>query len=81
MKTHNQFASFLFIDLRFCYRLIESFIDGCRSDRRLRPDLNHSDIVSKLWTNTAEIPRNGLDDDANGVVDDVTDLMFLALPA
>ena len=34
-------------------------------------NLNHSDIVPKLWTNTAEIPGNGLDDDANGVVDDV----------
>ena len=34
-------------------------------------NLNHSDIVPKLWTNAAEIPGNGLDDDANGVVDDI----------
>lgn len=34
-------------------------------------NLNHRDIVKKLWTNAAEIPGNGLDDDANGVVDDV----------
>ena len=34
-------------------------------------NLNHRDFASKLWTNAAEIPGNGLDDDANGVVDDV----------
>ena len=34
-------------------------------------NLNHRDLASKLWTNAAEIPGNGLDDDANGVVDDV----------
>jgi len=33
-------------------------------------DLNHVDLVDNLWKNTAEIPNNGIDDDANGYVDD-----------
>ena len=33
-------------------------------------NLKHRDIVAKLWTNSAEIPGNGLDDDFNGAVDD-----------
>jgi subtilisin family serine protease len=34
-------------------------------------DLEHPDLVDKLWVNVDEIPGNGLDDDANGWVDDV----------
>jgi hypothetical protein len=34
-------------------------------------DLGHPDLASKIWTNPGEIPANGLDDDANGYVDDV----------
>ncbi|MEN8239768.1 MAG: S8 family serine peptidase [Actinomycetota bacterium] len=34
-------------------------------------DLDHPDLVDRLWTNTAEIPGNGIDDDANGYIDDV----------
>jgi subtilisin family serine protease len=34
-------------------------------------DLNHPDLVNKLWTNTDEIPNNGIDDDGNGYIDDV----------
>ncbi len=34
-------------------------------------ELEHPDLQSKLWTNSDEIPGNGLDDDANGFVDDV----------
>ena len=34
-------------------------------------DYNHPDLQSVMWTNTAEIPGNGIDDDGNGVVDDV----------
>lgn len=33
-------------------------------------DLDHPDLVGKLWTNADEIPDNGLDDDGNGYVDD-----------
>ncbi|HNT74127.1 MAG TPA: S8 family serine peptidase [Anaerolineae bacterium] len=33
--------------------------------------LSHPDLQDGLWRNAAEIPDNGLDDDANGKVDDV----------
>ncbi|MBI4040264.1 MAG: S8 family serine peptidase [Deltaproteobacteria bacterium] len=32
---------------------------------------DHPDLVPHMWTNTAEIPANGIDDDANGYIDDV----------
>jgi subtilisin family serine protease len=31
----------------------------------------HSDLAGNIWTNTAEIAGNGIDDDANGYVDDI----------
>ena len=34
-------------------------------------DMEHPDLVNNLWTNPGEIPDNGLDDDNNGVIDDV----------
>ena len=34
-------------------------------------DASHIDLRNRLWTNTGEIPDNGLDDDGNGFVDDV----------
>lgn len=34
-------------------------------------DLNHPDLAPNLWTNLGEIPGNGIDDDNNGVIDDV----------
>ncbi|NLN75962.1 MAG: S8 family serine peptidase [Armatimonadetes bacterium] len=33
-------------------------------------DYNHPDITDNLWVNTGEIPGNGIDDDANGFIDD-----------
>lgn len=33
--------------------------------------LEHPDLKENLWVNTGEIPNNGIDDDGNGVVDDV----------
>jgi thermitase len=33
--------------------------------------LNHEDLASKVWTNSAEIPNNGVDDDNNGQIDDL----------
>ncbi|MGH1334953.1 MAG: S8 family serine peptidase [Aureispira sp.] len=35
-------------------------------------DVQHEDLVDNIWHNQAEIPNNGLDDDQNGYVDDVT---------
>ncbi|HEX7077531.1 MAG TPA: S8 family serine peptidase [Candidatus Eisenbacteria bacterium] len=34
-------------------------------------DTSHPDLASKIWHNPGEIPGNGLDDDGNGLVDDV----------
>lgn len=34
-------------------------------------DLGHEDLVGNIWVNAAETPDNGLDDDGNGVIDDV----------
>lgn len=33
-------------------------------------DYTHPDLAANIWTNDAEIPNNGIDDDLNGVVDD-----------
>ncbi|MBF0386710.1 MAG: S8 family serine peptidase [Candidatus Omnitrophica bacterium] len=34
-------------------------------------DINHPDITANIWSNPNEIPGNKLDDDGNGLVDDV----------
>ncbi|GIU35198.1 S8 family serine peptidase [Shewanella colwelliana] len=34
-------------------------------------DYNHPDLQGNIWTNPNEIPANGIDDDGNGVVDDI----------
>ena len=34
-------------------------------------DLTHPDLMANLWTNPGEIAGNGIDDDANGFVDDI----------
>lgn len=33
--------------------------------------LNHPEFSGRIWTNTGEIPNNGIDDDGNGYIDDV----------
>ncbi|MGB5643613.1 MAG: S8 family serine peptidase [Gammaproteobacteria bacterium] len=35
-------------------------------------DLQHEDLVANLFINEGEIPDNGIDDDGNGFIDDVT---------
>src|SRR5215217_7133786 len=40
-------------------------------------DTTHEDLKSILWTNTKEIPGNGIDDDNNGYVDDMHGWNFL----
>lgn len=39
-------------------------------------DANHPDLQANMWVNPAEIPGNGLDDDNNGVVDDINGFDF-----
>lgn len=40
-------------------------------------DIEHEDLKDVLWTNTKEIPGNGIDDDNNGYVDDIYGWNFL----
>jgi alpha-tubulin suppressor-like RCC1 family protein/subtilisin family serine protease len=34
-------------------------------------DINHPDLQANVWTNPAEVPGNGVDDDGSGFTDDV----------
>jgi subtilisin family serine protease len=40
-------------------------------------DIEHEDLQGKIWTNTNEIPGNGIDDDGNGYIDDIHGWNFL----
>jgi len=40
-------------------------------------DIEHPDLQGVIWTNTKEIPGNGIDDDNNGFIDDVHGWNFL----
>ena len=40
---------------------------------------DHPDLDGKIWTNEDEIPDNGIDDDANGYVDDVHGYNFAGI--
>jgi cell wall-associated protease len=51
-------------------KIIVAVIDG-------GTDINHDDLKDVLWTNTKEIPGNGIDDDKNGYIDDVHGWNFL----
>jgi len=39
---------------------------------------HHRDIAPNMWVNTQEIPDNGIDDDNNGIVDDIHGADFLS---
>ena len=34
-------------------------------------DYNHPDLAANVWTNPGEIAGNGIDDDSNGIIDDI----------
>jgi cell wall-associated protease len=40
-------------------------------------DTAHEDLLGHIWTNSKEIPGNGIDDDHNGYVDDIHGWNFL----
>jgi cell wall-associated protease len=40
-------------------------------------DVNHPDLQTQIWTNSKEIPNNGIDDDKNGYIDDIHGWNFL----
>jgi cell wall-associated protease len=51
--------------------VIVAIIDNC-------VDTAHEELKDRIWTNTKEIPDNGIDDDHNGYVDDVHGWCFIA---
>lgn len=34
-------------------------------------DWGHEDLKNQMWVNEGEIPKNGIDDDGNGIIDDI----------
>jgi thermitase len=44
-------------------------------------DITHEDLKDNIWTNTAEIPGNGIDDDGNGYIDDINGINTLVRDA
>jgi len=40
-------------------------------------DYNHPDLSTNIWTNSGEIPANGIDDDNNGYIDDIHGYDFI----
>ncbi|MEO8533830.1 MAG: S8 family peptidase [Flavobacterium sp.] len=40
-------------------------------------DIEHEDLKGMIWTNSKEIPGNGIDDDKNGFIDDIHGWNFL----
>jgi subtilisin family serine protease/subtilisin-like proprotein convertase family protein len=40
-------------------------------------DYTHPDLVNNIWINQGEIPNNNVDDDGNGVVDDIHGANFI----
>jgi subtilisin family serine protease len=41
-------------------------------------DVTHPDLQGHLWVNPGEVPGNGVDDDGDGIVDDVNGANFLS---
>jgi subtilisin family serine protease len=39
-------------------------------------DYLHPDLIGNLWINSLEIPRNGIDDDGDGIIDDVNGVVI-----
>ena len=39
-------------------------------------DIAHEDLAENIWTNSKEIPDNGIDDDGNGKIDDINGWNF-----
>ncbi len=51
--------------------VIVAVIDNC-------VDTAHEELKNHVWTNTKEIPNNGIDDDHNGYIDDMHGWCFIA---
>ncbi|MEE1945402.1 S8 family peptidase [Pedobacter sp. KR3-3] len=69
ISTEKAYAELL-KDKKPKQKIIVAVIDG-------GTDIKHEDLKDVLWTNTKEIPGNGIDDDGNGYVDDVHGWNFI----
>ena len=65
-KAYNE----LLINKQPKAKIIVAVIDG-------GTDIKHEDLKDVLWTNTKEIPGNGIDDDRNGYIDDIHGWNFI----
>ncbi|MEJ5994574.1 S8 family peptidase [Pedobacter sp. Du54] len=65
-KAYNE----LLINMKPKVKIIVAVIDG-------GTDIKHEDLKDVLWTNTKEIPGNGVDDDGNGYIDDIHGWNFI----
>jgi len=65
-KAYNE----LLINKKPKAKIIVAVIDG-------GTDIRHEDLKDVLWTNTREIPGNGIDDDGNGYIDDIHGWNFI----
>ena len=65
-KAYNE----LLINKKPKAKIIVAVIDG-------GTDIKHEDLKDVLWTNTKEIPGNGIDDDGNGYIDDIHGWNFI----
>lgn len=43
-------------------------------------DYTHPDLAANMWVNSAEIPNNNVDDDGNGIKDDIHGAKFVSSP-
>ncbi len=43
-------------------------------------DYTHQDLAGNMWVNSGEIPGNGIDDDADGFVDDIYGVSVVSAP-
>lgn len=69
ISTEKAYAELL-KDKKPKQKIIVAVIDG-------GTDIKHEDLKDVLWTNTKEIPGNGIDDDGNGYIDDVHGWNFI----
>ncbi len=69
ISTEKAYAELL-KDRKPKQKIIVAVIDG-------GTDIKHEDLKDVLWTNSKEIPGNGIDDDGNGYIDDIHGWNFL----